>query len=73
MTLERNTSSEMRLNALKKYKDYLEDLDKASVEVLYHLVQKGNTMEQWQDYMENLVNELGEGSSADDETVKKHI
>ena len=73
MSLERNQISDLRKNALKKYKEYLDDLDEASIDILYNLVQKGNTLEQWQDYLDKLTNEMGLGSSIDDKSVEEHL
>ena len=55
LSLDRNKKSPMRLEAIRQYKDHLENLDRASVDILNQLVQKGNTMEHWQDYLEKLV------------------
>ena len=55
LSLERNKKSEMRMEAINEYKEHLEKLSQASVEILKQLVQKGNTMEHWQDYLDKLI------------------
>ena len=55
LSLERNKKSAMRMEAINEYKEHLEKLSQASVEILKQLVQKGNTMEHWQDYLDKLI------------------
>ena len=43
------------MEAIQEYKDHLEKLSQASIDILKQLVQKGNTMEHWQDYLDKLV------------------